>query len=133
MVGCKDPNNLGAMQSDRTFVDLLAEIRSGRCLPKGPVVQRLQDKCGNGLDTSDGILPTKVSLQQWVGHVYQHWVHHSQTKDLLFSNGPIKMFDLWCIHALGRQIKDSLTFSSVHRACHEGDWVSKVDPLLLST
>lgn len=57
------------MQSDKTFVDLLAELRSGRCLPKGPVVQRLQDKCGNALGSSDGILPTKVSLNDSCNNV----------------------------------------------------------------
>ena len=61
------------MQSDRTFVDMLADIRSGKCLPKGPVVQRLQDKCGNALDSSDGILPTKVSLQDSCNNALDIW------------------------------------------------------------
>lgn len=48
------------LQSEQAFVDMLAEIRSGRCSPKGPVVQQLQGSCGTALDASDGILPTKV-------------------------------------------------------------------------
>lgn len=51
---------LHVVQSEKAFVDMLGEIRSGRCSPTGPVVQRLQDKCGRALDKSDGILPTKV-------------------------------------------------------------------------
>ena len=39
---------------------MLASIRSGRCSPQGDVVQQLQGQCGQALDTSDGILPTKV-------------------------------------------------------------------------
>ena len=48
------------MQADREFVEMLASIRSGRCSPQGEVVQQLQGRCGQALDTSDGILPTKV-------------------------------------------------------------------------
>lgn len=47
-------------QADREFVEMLASIRSGRCSPQGNVVQQLQGRCGQALDTSDGILPTKL-------------------------------------------------------------------------
>ncbi len=49
-------------QADEEFVDMLASIRSGRCNPQGSVVEQLQGRCGQALDTSDGILPTKVGL-----------------------------------------------------------------------
>ena len=41
---------------------MLASIRSGRCNPNSTVVEQLQGRCGQALDTSDGILPTKVSI-----------------------------------------------------------------------
>ncbi|DBA78175.1 hypothetical protein WJX79_002289 [Trebouxia sp. C0005] len=47
-------------QADQEFVDMLASIRSGRCNPKGSLVEQLQGRCGQALDTSDGILPTKL-------------------------------------------------------------------------
>ncbi len=49
-------------QADEEFVDMLASIRSGRCNPQGSLVEQLQGRCGQALDTSDGILPTKVCL-----------------------------------------------------------------------
>lgn len=39
---------------------MLGSIRSGRCSPQGSVVEQLQGRCGQALDTADGILPTKV-------------------------------------------------------------------------
>ncbi|KAA6426372.1 MAG: ATP-dependent DNA helicase PIF1 [Trebouxia sp. A1-2] len=47
-------------RADQEFVDMLASIRSGRCNPKGSLVEQLQGRCGQALDTSDGILPTKL-------------------------------------------------------------------------
>ena len=48
------------VQADAEFVDMLGSIRSGRCSPQGGVVEQLQGRCSQALDTSDGILPTKV-------------------------------------------------------------------------
>ena len=54
-------SEFSVIQADREFVDILASIRAGRCSPEGSTVQQLQGRCGQPLDTSDGILPTKVS------------------------------------------------------------------------
>ncbi len=47
---------------------MLASIRSGRCNPQGSLVEQLQGWCGQALDTSDGILPTKVGLVALAAH-----------------------------------------------------------------
>ncbi|KAK9823557.1 hypothetical protein WJX72_003730 [[Myrmecia] bisecta] len=45
-------------QADSEFVDILAAIRSGAC--SKAVLADLQRRCSRELDTSDGILPTKL-------------------------------------------------------------------------
>lgn len=45
-------------QADMEFVDILASVRNGSCSMAS--VRTLQQRCGDALDISDGILPTKV-------------------------------------------------------------------------
>jgi len=40
------------------FVNILASVRNGSCSMAS--IRTLQQRCGDALDVSDGILPTKV-------------------------------------------------------------------------